>query len=455
MMANSRHSQIETGVYAVITALLALLQLAGVFRGRDPAGRTLPFNSQSLTHEFGFSQLRHLGPSIALLWFVALAVFLILLHRHEKSFRFIVRIIDRAIANPWVAGLIAIASAWLFYTLSNEFVNPDGRGARVAFIYAGTTPDAILTHDEIWEFFLHWKFWYWSKQHFGWTVIESYQFLSSLAGGVFIFLLIQVSRLLFMNHPSLITLAVTSGGFMQLFYGDVENYTLTAVLILLYIYSVLLHIQRRLPLVVPFAILAVASTFHLLATFLIPSLAYVSLLAVRKGSRRALAVPTAVYLAIILLTLVYFHFNGLPIRDLFYNTHALGHGGNILANLARPSFSLYLQHANLLLLLSPAVILIPALLFFRRIPTEPINLFLAIAAGSLVLFQLFWKSGIGVYNDWNLYAASAIPISLLVWSNFLRNVQMPLKAEVYAGFVTLAGMHSQVWIIWNHYFPYG
>jgi hypothetical protein len=286
-------------------------------------------------------------------------------------------------------------------------------------------------------------------------VIESYHIASSLAGGGFIFLLIRLCRLVVPSHPTAMFLAVASAGFMQLFFGDVENYTLTALLILAYLYTAILEIKGRVPLLVPSAVLALAITFHLVALTLLPSFFYLLLRVSRHSGRQRLYAPIGAFLTIILLTLTVFHFNGLPIKNLYLHTHAFGHGGDIFANLSLPSLSLYLQHANLLLLLSPSVIIIPPLLVFRRIPTQPTNILLAVAAASLLVFQFVWKSGIGIYNDWNLYAASAIPVSLLAWTNFLRNVRMPFKAEVYAALVALAGAHSLLWIVWNHYYPYG
>ena len=445
----------ELATYIVLTSLFLVLQLAGLARGLDSNGLVSHFSSQSLTYEFSFSQLRHLGPEITLVWLLGVAVFILLFHRYPKPFRVIVQVADRLLANPWVAIVVSLACARVFYALSNEFINPDGRLFQAAFSSASGRPDSVLTHDEIWEFFLHWKLWYWGSQHLGWTAAETYHIASSLAGAGFIFVLIALSHLLVPAHPTALFLAVTSAGFMQLFFGDVENYTLTALLILCYLFTAILHIKGRVSLVVPSAILAVAVTFHLLAATLLPSLIYLAFRSVSNFGRRSIYAPLAAFLAITLATLVGFHYGGLPISNLFFHTHAFGHGGAILANFAFPSLSPYLQHANLLLLLSPSVIILLPLVVFRRFPSHPTNILLVIAAASLVAFQLTWRSGIGVYNDWNLYAASAIPISVLMWANFLTNVRMRWRAEVFVALVALTGMQSLIWIVWNHYYPYG
>lgn len=238
---------------------------------------------------------------------------------------------------------------------------------------------------------------------------------------------------------------------MQLFFGDVENYTLTTTLIMFYFFSVVLYFTDRLPLAGPSALLALAMTFHLVAGFLLPSLAFLYLIETRRRNRTKLLAGTITFVSIIGLTLLFFHYHNLPIQNFYYHSHAFGHGGNIPAMLAKPSLSYYWQQVNLLALMFPASILFAPLLLFRRIKPEPFNIHLIIATTGLLIFQFTWEAKLGVYNDWNLYAAVVLPFSILVWTNLLKIPNMKFKNEILISLFSISSLHSYVWIISNHF----
>ena len=55
----------------------------------------------------------------------------------------------------------------------------------------------------------------------------------------------------------------------------------------------------------------------------------------------------------------------------------------------------------------------------------------------MTVLVIGWKAQLGVYNDWNLFAMAAVPISLLVWRNVFRvdrsgRVPWPIVAMVAA-----------------------
>ena len=79
------------------------------------------------------------------------------------------------------------------------------------------------------------------------------------------------------------------------------------------------------------------------------------------------------------------------------------------------------------------------------------NIHLLIAAGGMAVLVLVWKAGLGVYNDWNLFAPAALPVSFLVWRNVLRIKSLQLKFSPlhFLGWVFL--LHSFTWIVVNHF----
>jgi len=447
-------SSAEPFAYIALTSLLALVQIVGVALYEGAATFLRLPTTSFLRIRFGFDQLGHLGWALSICWFAILALLLVAFHRNKASVIASARRVGRFVTTPLGSLVLVLISTCLFFSLKNEFVNQDGSAFLARFLADVPTKGAHVTHDEMWELYIHSRFWYWTSMRYGWSVIQSHHFLSSMAGAVFVFILIRTCALLLPNDPLVLLLCVASGGFMQLFFGDVENYTMTATLILLYLFCALVYLRGKCPIAVPSAALAIAITFHLLAGFLLPSLVYLCWCEFRQRGWRPVALGLTTWSVIIGGALVFFDHHNLPIADLFYKSHALGHGGHILLMLARPSATYYWQQLNLLALLFPGFIFVIPLLVFRRIHWDPQNRFLAIATIFLLLLQATWNAQLGVYNDWNLYAAVAIPFSLLVWTNVLTNVRFRLKAEAVATAVVLAGSHSLVWIVSNRLFGF-
>ena len=62
-----------------------------------------------------------------------------------------------------------------------------------------------------------------------------------------------------------------------------------------------------------------------------------------------------------------------------------------------------------------------------------------------------WKAQLGVYNDWNLFAMAAVPISLLVWRNVFRVVGESRVPWPIVATIALFFAHSYSWVIGNHW----
>jgi hypothetical protein len=243
-------------------------------------------------------------------------------------------------------------------------------------------------------------------------------------------------------------LGVGSAGFMQLFFGDVENYTLVTLLILGYLFSGYLYLERRCGLLVPTCVLAVAVTFHLLAAFLLLSLAYLHLVALRRRELRSVALAVVMLVAIPLAVVVYFHYNGLPFSTI-RTSNAFGQAGK-LQRFAAPSLAYHGQIVGLVFLLFPPVLCLVPLLAYRRVVLTPFNVFLALAVVVFVGYVFTWRADLGVYNDWNLYAPAFLPLAIFFWWNFVRARGMVNKAGIAAALTLTSAVHSYAWIIRNH-----
>src|SRR5262249_5823733 len=146
----------------------------------------------------------------------------------------------------------------------------------------------------------------------------------------------------------------------------------------------------------PALALAGATAFHLEAAWLLPSAFYLALISKRRsGNTRDILVSGASACALLATVFLYFNFRGLPLRR-FFSSHA-GEALRLhdMFALGMPR-SYFVDQARLLLSLCPAALVaVPAAMWTARHGDESTR-FLAIAAASMLLLQLLWKSQIGV-----------------------------------------------------------
>lgn len=399
---------------------------------------------------FGFDQLKHLKFRLVFVSYVLLVLMIFLAPRIESGMHRLggfFAIEQRQF--PSFALLIAIIFAVIFFVFRSEFINADGEKFIWKFMQDIPEKGSHVTHDEMWELYLHSRFWYVTNRFLGWSVPFSYQIISSLAGGVFVYLLLIFSNQK-VTGSGYFFLGMISGGYMQLFFGDVENYTLVSVLLLLYFILSKEFIAGKFSIIAPVVILALAITFHLLAGWLLPGVLLLYWVAYKRRGYKEIAYSVLYSGLIVGLTLVFFHFNGLPISKLFTNSHALGHGGTVRM-LVVPTIAHYQQIFNMLFLLFPPVVFFIPLIGYRRIQLSTFNIFLIISSICMLLLMFIWNPILGVYEDWNLFAPGMIPLAILFWWNFADIRDLEYKPQIFAGMFLLSSLHSYTWIISNHY----
>ena len=400
---------------------------------------------------FGFDQLRPLG------WFAFVLPVLVGVTLRLPWVR-VIRAVDMLLARIAALSsrtrvLLAVAVGTYSFTwflgLRNQFINPDGMVFSAKFHADLPVRGGTVSHDEMLELYLHSRFWYHTNRVFGWTVEYSYQFLSSVAGGIFVVLLLSLGWVtLGEKRWIVLALGVGTAGFMQLFFGDVENYTLVTALILVYLLTGYLYLDGRIGLLAPNCVLAVAITFHLLAAFLLVSLAYLYLVALQRRQLLSVALAAVTLIAIPAAVVVYFHHNGLPF-EVIRTSNAFGQAGK-LRRFAAPSLEYHGQIVSLLFLLFPPLLCFVPLFAYKRIALTRFNIFLALAVIVFMGYVFTWNAALGVYNDWNLYAPAALPLAVFFWYNFARADGLVNKAGIAAALILTSGVHSYAWIIRNH-----
>ena len=355
--------------------------------------------------------------------------------------------LDHRAAAPLAAAL----AFPIFFLLRSNSLNPDGNGFTPKFEMDVPRLGAHVTHDEMLELLVHSRFWFYTHRWWDWTVVFSYQVLSCAAGAVFVFALLRLARRLTPEAPALFLAGLLGGGYMQLFFGDVENYTITTALVALYLLSAWRFLADETPLWVPAGVLGVAISFHLVAAWLGPTLLYLCLVSrQRMGSARTAWRSAALAAAIPLATAVYLQFHGLPLVR-FFSSHA-GHALQPGRGMFAPGMpaAYWLDQLNLVVLLCPAVLMLIPLWYWRRIPLDQSSRFLATAAVSTLICHALWKSQIGVYNDWNLYAIDGLMLSVLIWRSTALAARTTMMRAAALVLAAAGWLHTYTWIVANH-----
>ena len=349
------------------------------------------------------------------------------------------------------AALIAAAAWPVFFVLRTNVLNQDGHMLTPKLERDVPLLGAHLSHDELLELFLHSKVWEYTDRWWGWSVVFSYQVVSCTAGVLFIYVLLRLSTRLAPDRGWLFLAGVLSGAYMQLFFGDVENYTITAAIVAAYVLAASMFLAGEVPLQAPAVVLAVAICFHLEAGWLLPSALYLAVVSrSRTGDLREAAKGAVAGAGVIAVVFVSFHAYGLPLWR-FFSTHA-GHalrGDGGLFAIGMPA-SYYADQLRLLLWLCPAAaLLIPLVLRFRS-SSDELTRFLAVGAASMLVFQGVWKALNGVFDDWNLYAIGGLFVALLIWRYAAAAASTAGMRMAGAALAAIGSLHTYAWIIANH-----
>jgi len=417
---------------------------------------------QNFMHSREYAQARnHFFRSVSLFgkWPTPVfVVYLLLLSAVIAGYRFIeprvsriYRACQRALESRRGALLAALGCGVVFFLLRNHFVNPDGMGYPEKFERDVPLHGSHLYHDDMLELYVHSRFWYWTNQLFGWNVIFSYQVASCLAGIAFVYVALRFFRALLPERFLALALLFACGGFIQLYFGDAENYSLVTLCILIYYYYAWRLMQGTASLCKVATLFGIAVSFHFLAGALTPHLVFLGLLQLkRKQYRDAFLAPLCSVLPVA-LTLAWCHINGLPIQNLFQDSHISGYGNSPLAMIAEPSFSYYWQQLNILLILCPGVLLLVPLITGRRIAMRRESIGMLIAAACYLTLQALWYAKIGVFNDWNLFANAGMALQLLIWFHLVKAPSFTGQRKFCLVALLVLGAMTMAWIAENHF----
>ena len=362
--------------------------------------------------------------------------------------------VGRALDGLALRAAVAAAVTVVCWAASSRRENLDGSLLQQKIADAVPRTGAFVTHDEMLELYLHSRLWAVMHATLGWDVAQTYRAASCVGGGVAAFVALGLVLRLPPARRLLAAVGLLAGGWVLVFFGDVENYTWANVVVLVYLAAALRFLDdERARLWPAAAALATGALFHLETLVLGPSLLVLAAVAAARGRRGEAVAAVLLVPGVLAAALGWFDVHGLPVADLFTHSQISAQGGNWSQFLA-PADAHYLwNQIQLLLLLAPAVVLLPALLVDRGFRGDPRTVFLSAAAAGGLLLAFLWRAQLGPAGDWDLYAVAAQPLALLVVTWLTAGPHLRARAPWVAVLLVLAATHTAAWIAANHAAP--
>jgi hypothetical protein len=415
----------------ILTALQLLFYIYSAYLTKEP--------------RYGFNQLRHIAPDTLLGIFIIFAGGLLLARKSGRQLPGSDPVPMKRAALYSIA--VAVPALFVFLLLSNGFVNDDGLVHTFNLLCGGFR----ATLDEMLAFSVIRSLW----QTFGdpllFSPFEVYRVFSSGMGFVFVIATVLLAcRELGRRWPFFVLLMV-SGGFMQAFMGDVENYAGVMALCMIYIWVSREYLEDRLSVVTPSLVLGLAISMHLLALCMMPAHMLLWIRAWRSSARRQVVASIAVMITALLLVFIIAVYHGLDYRNL-HNSHFMGSGDGwtTIDMLAIPSLTYYNAVTGLLFLLFPFWWVPIVLILTGNMRNDGFNRFLGAASVGFLAMAYGWRLGLGPYFDWNLVAVAAIPPSVLAFRNLLLLPRTGTLAFALFFLAFTGWLHSYAWIASNH-----
>ncbi len=263
------------------------------------------------------------------------------------------------------------------------------------------------------------------------TALQSYQVLSIISGMLFLFVTIYFSKQYFIDRSKQLffLLGLTSGGYMLLFFGYVENYSLFIVSVLAFTLAGLLIVEKKMPKPAIVPLLAIAIFMHVMGTTLIPAAIYIlwyDTIVFKKLKSISVSIKAiSGILIFVLLTLLYNYFSH---KYLFLRFATLPFFEDIytVEGYTLLSKNHLLDILNLLFILIPAL---PFTLFLsyltKRYWVDKSEIsFLILMALSTFGAVLIFDPKLGMPRDWDLFSFSGIPIMVLTLLIVLKNFEL-------------------------------
>ena len=275
----------------------------------------------------------------------------------------------------------------------------------------------------------------------------SYAVLSILAGVVVLLGAAWSAKVLYRQNADriLFFLTVITGGYMLLFFGYVENYSIFVASVVLYCLVGLAIINRSVPRWVALPLLVLSVFLHVFGMVLVPSAIYLLSFDTRIGKRLsalsttwkcmsigALVLGAGAVFAYLYTTSYFFRFSFVPVlADRFTTEGYTLFSPKHLADLF-----------NFLILLFPGLLLLAVLLIKsagQRIFKQPRYRYLLVLLISTVAAVSVFDPRLGMPRDWDLLSFAGVPLVLLFGSLGLDPAMKKERFPMVVGLAIVLG----------------
>ena len=289
-----------------------------------------------------------------------------------------------------------------------------------------------------------------------WETAENTYRTYSYASGVLYVLLAFPAAAAFKNalEKSIVLAFLLTTGYMQLFFGYVENYALYMPGLLLYLLLGLRTLENRMPLWAPALVLGLLLALHQAFAVFGPSLLFLAYRTWRQGretvpSKKNTAATVAALCCVPVSMAALLELSGIGFDGYLGR---MG-GRNFLPLFAETGlqsqyriFSLphLLDFLNQQLLTAPVACMACVLLRKRDLRHQP---FLLNAAVFPLFFTFLARPEIGVFRDWDIFSLPALPLTL--WVATALMVRIRAREPLFHSAFLLCGaaaFHTLFWI---------
>ena len=290
-----------------------------------------------------------------------------------------------------------------------------------------------------------------------WTTAENtYRLYSHISGILYVLLCFPVAAASGKNalERTIVLVFLLTAGYIQQFFGYVENYALYLPGLLLYLFLGLRTLEQRIPVFVPALLLGLLLALHRVFTIFGPTLLYLAYRDYRhrNGSvstgRNILA--TAAAIGCVPASMAVF----LWLSGVGFDAYVGRMGSGEFLPLLEQSgyyaqyriFSLehLVDYINLQLISAPAACMA---IFLGRNRHFSRHTFLAIGTAIPLLFTFMAKANIGAFRDWDIFSLPALPLTLWAATMLLERIRDGEKLFHSALLICgAAALHTLLWI---------
>jgi len=259
-------------------------------------------------------------------------------------------------------------------------------------------------------------------------------------------------------HKFMTFVFLTTLPYMEFYFGYIEVYAVSSLLLVLFILFSISTLQHKLPFYYVPIIWLLLTFSHYINGLLGPAVIYLAYLEYKEKRIKEVIIGFAGALIILLITLVAAEFDMERLINISPVSHFLSLTGNISAinsySQAYTIFSIYhfVDIANYFIMMSPFAILI-IIIWASYYKEEsffgnPLNLWFTIALIPIFLYYLVSKLEQGNASDWDAFAGQFFLLALFATVLFFQR-ENQLTAKIFSLIICVSLLHSLPWFAVN------